>query len=284
MATPMRELVAVGGADRPTHTDIEVVIGSEEAPVLVHWNSLCENRGLGGHDSYALRTPDGLVLVDPDGAADTPYEPPQVRLAALLSRMGGDPIATLLTYTFHERSAMRLRDRFGVPVWAPRGGDAVLDEGMPDHRYDDGARLPGGVRAITIRVDGPQAEPTGESFLLWETPDPSRSGRQRVLFAYDRIVPRVRSNDPAMVPLRAYRGPIVWFTRSWLPDGPTEVQLARSRHLTSAMRRLLSEEFDLICPGHHQEVMRDDPKAALARVLEHGRPLVGGRFIALPPT
>ncbi len=103
-------------------------------PWLLHW-SLSDDR-IGGFrsDAYAVRSPEGLVLIDP-----LPFAP------ALEAELEG-AVAILLTHGSHQRSAWRLRRELGAPVHAPAGA-AGLDE-EPDARFDASTPLPGGLRAI----------------------------------------------------------------------------------------------------------------------------------------
>ena len=256
---------------QPWLTDVEVVLGTDARPELVRWSSLYP-RTNGTADGYALRTADGLVLVDPVDVA--PRDAP--RLGALLSRMAGGapPAASVLTYTLHERAAGRIRRGHGTPVWAPHGRQEELDE-APDATYGDGAALPGGLRAVTVTDHHAPAGPAGESFLLW-----AAAGRPRVLFAYDRIIGRVLSSEDDYAPALGVPGPLLWLRRAWL--GTTEDEAAAARAVfCRGMRRLLDEDFDLVCPGHGALVLRNDPKGAIGRVLARGRP-VDPSFIAPP--
>src|SRR6266542_6290659 len=128
--------------DRPAASAFHVAVelGSEERPVLIRWSSR-------GRASYSLDAHQGRVLIDPDF-------PASVASDQLLAMVGGQPIATVLTNDWHERDAYRFRELCGTPVWAPaaglpeRGGEL---EGRPDYVYEEGASLPGGLRALAIR-------------------------------------------------------------------------------------------------------------------------------------
>lgn len=93
---------------------------------------------------WAVRTPAGLVLVDPlveDWDA----------LDALVQAAGGCA-AIVRTCWWHERSIEAARRRYATDVWARE-----LSEGAPprhiDHPAGDGDELPGGLQAFTVVRD-----------------------------------------------------------------------------------------------------------------------------------
>jgi hypothetical protein len=239
-------------------TRVTVELGTEAAPVLVRW---CTRRAadlvdpqlpvrpgtVGRYDSYALRTPDGWVLVDPD-------RPGAAAAARLWGLIGPRPVAILLTNDWHERDAYAFRAARGAPVWAAaagwpeRGGEL---EGRPDHPFEDGAVLPGGVRAL--RVDGLRA---GDTAFRWRAPT-----GERVLFTGDAI------NGPADP---AHTGPDHPRSAARLYFGGRPTYLARHRDPAAflrSVRRLLDEEIDLLCAGHSLP-WRDDPRGALADLVD----------------
>src|SRR5919202_5418526 len=94
-------------------TQLSVVLGPPGAPLLVRWCTWEPPWQEWGHnDSYALRTIDGAILIDPEAPAQDADD-------ALWRLVGGPPAAALLTSDWHERDAYALRERFGRPVWAP---------------------------------------------------------------------------------------------------------------------------------------------------------------------
>jgi glyoxylase-like metal-dependent hydrolase (beta-lactamase superfamily II) len=103
-------------------------------PWLLHWTIADERIDGFRSDAYAVRTADGLVLVDP--------LPLEGHLQSGLKDAG----AILLTHGDHQRSAWRFRKELGVEVYAPREA-AGLDE-EPDVRFDEATPLPGGLRAL----------------------------------------------------------------------------------------------------------------------------------------
>jgi hypothetical protein len=112
----------------------------EVLPGLWHWS--ISNSNIGGHtsSSQALLTREGLVLVDP------------VRLDPAALGALPRPMAVLLTARCHQRAAWRYRSEFGIDVWLP--ADAEPADEQPDHSYQDGDRLPGGLQAF--RTPGPE--------------------------------------------------------------------------------------------------------------------------------
>ena len=100
-------------------------------PWLLHWTIEDDRIGEFRSDAFAVRTPAGLVAIDP-----LPLAEPLASELAEVSHV-------VLTHANHQRSAWRLRREHGVPVWVP-AGDAVLDE-EPDVRYEEATELPGGL-------------------------------------------------------------------------------------------------------------------------------------------
>ena len=253
--------------DPGRRTRVTIELGTEADPVVVRW---CTRRVLhlddpqlpvrpgtvGVFDSYALHTPDGWVLVDPE-------QPTATAAARLWALIGPRPVATLLTNDWHERDAYAFRAARGAPVWAAaaglpeRGGEL---EGRPDHAFEDGATLPGGVRAL--RVDGLRA---GDTAFHWRAPTGAC-----VLLTGDAINGPA---DPALTrPDHSRRAPRLYF-------GGRPTYLGRhpqpARFLGS-VRRLLDEEIDLLCAGHSLP-WRDDPRGALARLIDAPRGRRGRR-------
>jgi hypothetical protein len=209
------------------------------------------------YDAYAVRTGAGPVLIDPEVAAPGDWR-------CLLALMGQRPVATALTSAWHERAAYRLRDAHGIPVWAPAAGAAEL-EGRPDHLYGDGTALPGGLRAVGI-----DARYAGDTVLRWTAP-----GGPGVLFTGDVVLEQLNPEDPRADHWRRAPGLYLWLHGTG----------GRAR-FRAAFGRLLDEDFALVCSAH-SVVLRDAPKAALARALATGRvaerPMERGTAVALIP-
>jgi hypothetical protein len=146
------------GVVAPQRTKIAVELGTDSRPVLIRWSSQTPAGAF--HDAFALRGGAGPVLVDPEET--TPEA--GARLEALLGRLGGPPAATVLTSSMHERAAYRVRARHGTPVWMP-APLSQLREGEPDHFFEVGAALPGGLRAVEV-----DATRMSNLLLLWPAP------------------------------------------------------------------------------------------------------------------
>jgi glyoxylase-like metal-dependent hydrolase (beta-lactamase superfamily II) len=91
-------------------------------------------------DSYAVKTPDGVVFVDPMKPAPVVVQ----QLEAL-----GEPIGVFLTNAHHDRDADWFRKQYGIQVYAHEKAKSDCDTKI-DVLVLDGERLPGGVRAIHL--------------------------------------------------------------------------------------------------------------------------------------
>ena len=198
---------------------VEVAARVEEiAGGLYHWR--IHNSRIGGaiSSSHALAAGGGSVFVDP------------VRLTGAGLAVLPPPAAILLTAKCHQRSAWRFRDELGVPVWLP--GDAPPADEEPDSRYEDGALLPGGLRAI--RTPGP--EWAHYCFLLERDPG--------VLFCSDLV-----SSDE--------RGELRFVPPEY-HDDPAETR--------RSVERLLELPFEILCLAHGAPLLVD-PKVEIRRLL-----------------
>jgi hypothetical protein len=224
-------MAAAKGAGDGRRTSVGVELGTEGAPVLVRWSNWAPRFGSQEGVAYALLTAIGPVLVDPEA----PAADPAGRVRRLVGR---PPVATLLTSDRHERDAYAIRARWGTPVWAPaaglpaRGGELA---GRPDHAFEDGALLPGGVRALRV----PGGWTGAEAALLWAAP-----GGARVLFTGDLLNGPCVPDQPT--PYHGRRAPglyagVRWSHLARLPD---------PARLRAGLRRLLAEDFDLVCGAH----------------------------------
>jgi hypothetical protein len=227
---------------------VEVVLGSADRPLLVHWSTQ-HPQVYSPFDSYALRAPDGWVLIDPE----LPDGPVQERLRELIRER---PVATVLTNDGHERACYTARERWGIPVWGPVVPEGASDRGVgydgtPDHMYEEQTSLPGGLRAVKVA-----ALWGGEHALFWRAP-----GGESVLFSGDLLngqaQPELAKED------HFRRGPGLEFGSrpGYLerhPDRPA---------LRASLDRLLAERIDLIC-GAHAIPFGDDPAGAIRRMRE----------------
>jgi hypothetical protein len=187
-------------------------------PGVWHWEVANSNIGGATSSCHELAVDGESVLIDPirlDPAA----------LAALPR-----PSAIVLTAKCHQRSAWRYRAEFEAPVWAPR--DAAQADEEPDHRYDDGDQLPGGLQAL--RTPGPEQI----HYCVWREPGPS------VLFCSDLL-----SSD-ADGRLR--------FVPAEYHDDPVETR--------RSVEKLLDVPFQVLCLDHGPPLV-DDPKQAIRDLL-----------------
>ncbi len=230
-------------------TRIEVTLGTREHPVLIHWARwrVREDRPASAYHSYAAMTGDGPVLIDP-------VDPTGDQALDLWALVGDSPVAAMLTNDMHERDAYRIRDRHGTPVWAPLAGlprhGGVL-AGVPSATYTDGDTLPGGLRAF--KLDG---RFSGDSAILWPAPD-----GPGLLFTGDALNgPESDPRLPSPIPHpRAAPGLYLGAGQPYLRH-PNPAALKRS------LRRLLGEDFDVICGAHGRPVGRN-AHDALRRLL-----------------
>jgi hypothetical protein len=91
-------------------------------------------------NSYALKTADGVVFVDPLKPAPAVLQ----ELEAL-----GEPIGIFLTNDHHDRDADWFRKQYGIQIYAHEKARADCDTKI-DVLILDGERLPGSVRAIYL--------------------------------------------------------------------------------------------------------------------------------------
>ena len=235
-------------SEQPTEVSRVVIeLGSETEPVLIR-HCLGELPAEGGtYDAYALRTSAGWIMLDPLRPTPEGAE----RLAQLIRER---PIATVLTSDGHERFCYAVREKWGTPVWGPTPGEGqrpVEYEGKPDHLYTAGAALPGDLRAIKLAGMW-----RGDHALLWHAP----SG-ERVLFTGDIVNGQVEPELSHAAHFR--RSPGVYFGAR----ANYAQRHANPAALKASLERLLEVDFDVIA-GSHSRPFRDDPKTALARLIE----------------
>lgn len=135
MLPPSRTSVIL--ASEVPHTLTEPKTKSDQIdyiyPWLLHWTIRDERIGNFRGDAFAVKTNDGLVLIDPLPLTEEVWA--EIK----------EVCAILLTHGNHQRSAWRFRQKLGVPVFAPAGSS--LDE-EPDHWFSEEDQLPGDFQAI----------------------------------------------------------------------------------------------------------------------------------------
>jgi glyoxylase-like metal-dependent hydrolase (beta-lactamase superfamily II) len=141
---------------------------------------------------------------------------------ALLERLGRVE-AIVLGAPSHQRSSWRLRRESGAAIHAPDGASGLEDR--PDAAYKEGDRLPGGLRPI--HAPGPK----GEHYAL------HLEGKPGVLLCTDLW--HVTSRGVEFLPDKYLSDP------------------ARAR---ATARRLLDLDFDILCFGHGDPIVRDARK------------------------
>lgn len=198
---------------RETATEATQVV-----PGVWHWQIANSAIGGGTSSCHLLAAGGESVLVDP------------LRLEP--GAMAGlpEPTAIVLTAKCHQRSAWRYRAEFGIDVWAPQGAPAADEE--PNHRYGEGAELPGGLRAVLT----PGPEPVHYCLVRDEQP--------RVLFCSDLLMGGADSR--------------IAFVPGEYHDDP-----ARTRR---SVERLLELPFDVLCLDHGSAIA-DDPRGAIRSLL-----------------
>ena len=167
-----------------------------------------------------------------------PTVPARALLEGLEQFGGNGPVATLLASAWHERNAYVLSQLYGAPVWSSQAGPGEC-EGAPDHFFEDGDRLPGGLRAVQI-ADWFAGE---AAFLL----DAGAAG-------------------PGLFTGDAIEGPMPW-TR-WRVSLQLYDDPSRERY-GEAFGRVLDQRFEVVFPGHGGPI-RDDPHGAMAELLTGG--------------
>jgi len=167
------------------------------------------------HDDRIDFESDGYVVIE-DGKAIL-IDP--LPMADKDMKKLGPVEAICLTGSCHERSAWRYRRELKVPVYAPQGG--VDFEEVPDRWYNANDRLPGNL--LAVHTPGPTE--AHYSFFL------EREGG--VVFCAD-LLTNAGVDGLAFVP------------------GEYQDEPARTRE---SVRRLLSLDFQTLCPNHGDPVI-----------------------------
>jgi hypothetical protein len=101
---------------------------------VLHWHVADDRLGGAISSAYAVRTDEGVVLIDP-----VPLAPGKLEEL-------GEIAAIVITSGSHQRSAWRLRAELEVPVWAPSMAHELEED--PDERYGHESILPGDLAAF----------------------------------------------------------------------------------------------------------------------------------------
>jgi glyoxylase-like metal-dependent hydrolase (beta-lactamase superfamily II) len=91
-------------------------------------------------DSYALKTPEGVVFIDP-------LKPDPDVLKKIESL--GEPLAIFLTNAHHDRDSDWFRKQYGIQIYAHEKAKAECDTKI-DVLVMDGEKLPGGIKVIPL--------------------------------------------------------------------------------------------------------------------------------------
>ena len=193
----------------------------EVAPRVWHWRIRDDRIGNAPSAAHAVGAEEGTVLVDP------------LPLAPEAFTQFGNISAICLTTTSHQRSAWRLRQELGVPVWIPSLAQAIDEQ--PDMRYSEGDSIPGGLEAIFT----PGAGTRQHSFLL------ERDGG--VVFTPDLFVHE--------------EGAELRFVSAQYMHDPEEARRSAGR--------LLERDFAVLCTGHGAPVTVDPHEAIRAALAEN---------------
>ena len=227
---------------------LAIVLGTDASPALIHWATGTRPGGGGTFDSYALRSDDGWILVDP-------AEPDQTVMARL-EQLVGKASAIVLTSDGHERDAPAFRAKWGCPIWGPVPVESERGVGYddtPDQSYEESsaAQLPAGLRAT--RLAGLWG---GDHALRWQAPT-----GERVLFTGDPVNGQVQLELASPDHFRRPNALNFGSRPGYIARHPDPGALKRS------LGRLLEEDVDLLC-GAHGTPFRDNPKQALAKLIE----------------
>lgn len=224
---------------------VVVELETESEPSLIRWSTTWGRYS--PFESYALKTTDGWVLIDPE----EPDAQAKDHLAQLITDL---PVATVLTSDGHERSCYEVREKWGIPVWGPEYSPAVREiayDGKPDHFYKEGDPLPGGL--VPLKLQGAWG---GDHALFWSPPT-----GQQLVFTGDILNGQVELTLAQADHYRSSPG---------LAFGSRPGYLERHGNyegLKQSLRPLLEKDIDAIC-GAHGTPFWDNPKAEIARLID----------------
>jgi glyoxylase-like metal-dependent hydrolase (beta-lactamase superfamily II) len=117
---------------------------SQVSPHLYHWSSYHPAWKV-TFDSFALVSPDAIILVDPIQ--------PDVAVLDRIHSLG--PVGHIfLTNAHHDRAAGWFRTQWGIAIHAHQEAQPACETSV-DFPFDDHAVLPGGVTAIPLHGSAP---------------------------------------------------------------------------------------------------------------------------------
>lgn len=168
-----------------------------------------------------------------DGDAVALIDPVPLTMSALYEVVRRvNRVAVLLTNANHERGAQWFRARFSLEIWAHLAAEPDLKTSV-QHYFDDGASLPGGLRAIHL----PGSSASETAFFM-----PNNGG---IVFVGDALV-NMSSSGLAFLPDKYSKDP------------------AQSRQ---SLRKLLALDFEKMTFAHGQPIVHN-AKARLTALLE----------------
>jgi glyoxylase-like metal-dependent hydrolase (beta-lactamase superfamily II) len=120
----------------------------------------------------------------------------------------------------------------------------------PDQTFEDGATLPGGLRAV--KIAGTFA---GDTVLVWEGPT-----GEHALFTGDTLNGAFDPESPRPHPRRSQPG-------LYIGAGAPYLRNLDAAALKDSLRPFTAGSIDVIC-GAHGQPWRDDPQGTLARLID----------------
>lgn len=198
----------------------------EILPGVFHWT--VEWPGVFPLESYWLRTDAGSILIDPVESAD---------LDAIED--ADDVLAVVLTVGWHERSAGLFARRTGAPILIPAADEYFFENLAEYQTYDDGAALPGDLRAIA-------------------TPGRRSEGGEHALLS--------RLHGGTLIVGDCLGTAAKWTPWQELPLGGHPRNHPRP---AESLSHLLAYEFENLLPGHGQPIL-GGARAALQKLINSG--------------
>jgi glyoxylase-like metal-dependent hydrolase (beta-lactamase superfamily II) len=190
----------------------------------------------------AARTPTGTTNAYVVGRDPAVLVDPGSQSAALDSALDGRSVAhVLVTHAHPDHVGGLARYAAGAPVWGRRGYERRFAEAAgrrPDRTFRDGTTVPAGDGVLRV-VDVPGHAPDHVAFVVTD----EATGRWDAVFCGDLA----RAGGSVAVAA---------------PEGDLRAYL-------TSLRRLHARDPGQLYPGHGPSI--DDPRATLARLIEHRR-------------